>query len=619
MTHLFFVGIIVSLFCFPLIFDEYLFAVNSSFIDDSFSNANSDYPGITHVQSFQSDVDPPYIKITSPNHCSPSFVNGNVIVQGISSDSDKVKLVEAFAHPIPYDGEIYFEPATPIEPKDWSKWSISLNIPNDQPHRILVHAYDYSGNEEWDETVVNTERAKTNAQAIQDRSEPKIAFVEPTFTNAAYNLNSFYFFYSEYYFTPDDQEIFDDLDLLTGDIPLEYEIDYFQNISKHVKQTFPNSFVSIIGDEEIHDGAILGKDGDNLYDILIFLHNEYVTQQYYDNMLKFLNNGGSIILLTGNMFYAEIQFDEELCTATLVEGHDWVFDGNSAKPSMSERYLEENSKWFGSNYIVNALEDDVVFEQNPFNYTHFEENQITNPKAEILLDYEVRFAQPLPTQPDTNPFILGGILKDDPQIQYSDEGKTIATYELSSGNGKIIHMGLYSQRLDSNPDFLSYFEKIILPRALNQTLSIENEFNTPDAYWIFPGGEISDVKLDSESKTLSMKTNFNTQEEGSDLQDSYLTVVIPKKILDSHIENKMTDFIVKANGVIIPYEETSDDVERGLKIRITEDSEIEIIGTSAIPEFNFSITVLMLSIFLLLLLSRVISKTVSLNSIGLFR
>ncbi|MEJ2261758.1 MAG: hypothetical protein P8X83_08965, partial [Nitrosopumilaceae archaeon] len=306
-------------------------------------------------------------------------------------------------------------------------------------------------------TIVNTERSKTYPQGLVDQSEIKIAFVEPTFTNAAYNLDSFYFFYSKYYFTPVEQEITTDLDLLTGDIPLEYEIDYFQNIFNRVNQTLPNSFVAVIGDEEIHNGMIFEKEGNNLYDVLIFLHSEYVTQQYYNNMIDFLKNGGSVIFLNGNMFYAEILFDKELCTATLVEGHDWKFNGTSAKPSISERYLNENSEWFGSNYIVNSLEDDVIFENNPFGYSHFEENHVTNPQAEILLDYKVKFAQPLPPEPRENPFVLGGLLKEETPIQYSNDNKTVATYELISGNGKVIHTSLYSQRLDSNPVFLNFF------------------------------------------------------------------------------------------------------------------------------------------------------------------
>jgi hypothetical protein len=110
---------------------------------------------------------------------------------------------------------------------------------------------------------------------------------------------------------------------------------------------------------------------------------------------------------------------------------------------------------------------------------------------------------------------------------------------------------------------------------------------------MFPGGTISGVTLDSESKVLRMKASFTPDKEIG-LAESYLTVVIPKMVLDSHVDNKMNDFTITVNGVPVSYEGSSDDIERGVKIRITGDSEIEIIGTSAIPEFGLSMVVFLI-------------------------
>ena len=49
----------------------------------------------------------------------------------------------------------------------------------------------------------------------------------------------------------------------------------------------------------------------------------------------------------------------------------------------------ENRYFIGSNFIVNDIHDDVRFGNNPFNYTHFEENYVNNKNASILLDYHV--------------------------------------------------------------------------------------------------------------------------------------------------------------------------------------------------------------------------------------
>ena len=537
-------------------------------------------------QSFaKKDSVPPSVDITYPSFCSGIVATGIITVEGTASDSSGINRVEAYAHTFPQpDGEFPFQPAKPISPGNWSKWSIQLDIPDDKPYRILVRAIDNFGNENWDESLINTERTKMNLAAIEDKSDQsRVAFVEPTFTNGAYNEDSFYFFYSKYQKAPEGLPITTDLNLMTGDIPFETDISYFKPILDRVKQTLPNSVVSVIGDEEINDGFIFRKNGTNAYDVMVLLHNEYVTQTEYDNLKRFLDNGGTIILMTGNVFYAEIIYDKELCTVTLKKGHDWEFDGSFVKKGIGERFLEDNREWFGSNFVVNDMRDKVIFEKNPFHYKHFEENEVTNPRAVPLMDYEAKFPQ-IPIT-EKNPFVIGGLLKSQSEeIKYSDEGRKVATYELSSGTGKVIQMGIYSQNLAENPEFLNYFEKIILPRALSNTYQLEHEMGKSELFWTFPGGKVSEVSLDSESKTLKMKADL-VSNEGSQ-QESYLTIILPKMLIDSHLENKMINFVVMANGNVIPYEEASDDIERGLKIKISQDSDIEIIGTSAVPEFN---------------------------------
>lgn len=540
------------------------------------------------------DSTPPSVGITYPSYCSGAHATGTIIVNGTASDASGIQRVEAFAHTLPNNNEEFpFELAKPISPGDWSKWSIQLAIPDEQPYRILVRAFDNVGNQNWAESLINSERAKMSTAAVEDKSGlSRIAFVEPTFTNGAYNEDSFYFFYSKYQKAPIDQEITTDLNLMTGDIPFETDLTYFQPIVDLVKHSSPNSIVSNIGDEEINDGLIFRKDGTNAYNLLVLLHDEYVTQTEYDNLKKFLNNGGTIILLTGNVFYAEIRYDREACTVSLIKGHDWEFDGTSVRKSIGERFLNENTEWFGSNFIVNDMNDKVVFENNPFNYKHFEENYVTNPKAEILLDYKAKFPQ-IPDTVDKNPFVVGGLLKNQSkaEIAYSNEGKKLATYELPSGAGKVIQMGIYSQNLATNDEFLNYFEKIIIPRAIGNIYHLVDKEGEFDLFWNLPNGQLSDVTLDKESKTLSLKIHL--ENSSNSFRQENFTITLPKKLIDSVTSSKMSDFTVIVNGVNVLYTQTTDDVERGLTIPVTNDSEIKIVGTSVVPEFGQSEFVIM--------------------------
>jgi hypothetical protein len=51
-----------------------------------------------------------------------------------------------------------------------------------------------------------------------------------------------------------------------------------------------------------------------------------------------------MILLEGNVFYAEMRYDREEERIMLVKGHRWAFDGNSARRSVEERWEKETSQ-----------------------------------------------------------------------------------------------------------------------------------------------------------------------------------------------------------------------------------------------------------------------------------
>src|ERR1051325_10297456 len=98
--------------------------------------------------------------------------------------------------------------------------------------------------------------------------------------------------------------------------------------------------------------SIFTKNGkNNVYHILILGHQEYVTQQEYNNLKKFVVNGGTLIILDGNVFFAQVKYDKHTQTVALVKGHWWAFNGKSAWKSVGERWKQETSQWIGSNYL----------------------------------------------------------------------------------------------------------------------------------------------------------------------------------------------------------------------------------------------------------------------------
>lgn len=94
-----------------------------------------------------------------------------------------------------------------------------------------------------------------------------------------------------------------------------------------------------------------------------------------------------MILLDSNTFYAEVDYDNMNNQINLVKGHYWAFDGQKAWRDIKERWAQETTEWVGSNFGCSSCT--VTFHNNPFSYTHHEENYVTNPNVRILIDYEL--------------------------------------------------------------------------------------------------------------------------------------------------------------------------------------------------------------------------------------
>jgi hypothetical protein len=272
----------------------------------------------------------------------------------------------------------------------------------------------------------------------------KIAVVMPTFTAAAYH-NAFYTFYKKYNYATRGLNITTDLNLLSSKVTNEpsssasgFAMLYLLGNLKWIR---PDSIVAILTDQDVDAGSIFQRNGSDAYDVVILGHQEYVTQKEYDNFKKFVGDGGTMIILDGNVFYAEVKYDRNTGNITLVKGHSWAFNGISSWRSVNERWKNETAEWVGSNYISNIAK----FANNPFNYLPHEEQYVTNPNDIILLNYNA-------TMPPSNLTDKGSVV--------------IATYELNYLKGRVIALGLYSDDIMTNGSFDRYFDNLVLQYAV---------------------------------------------------------------------------------------------------------------------------------------------------------
>jgi hypothetical protein len=431
------------------------------------------------------DKSAPVIKITDPSPQS-TLPYSTVLVNGtVYDDENGIQIVEAFAHKYPFNDVFEFKKTDIIPDNNMqfndngadgaSRWSISLPVDSPGIYRVLVHAKDSAENENWTETRFNVPFILDSSSSSS--SIKKIAVVVPTFTEAAYTPNAFYTFYNKYHSTPPGQNVTKDLDWLTAHLLFTFigpytnaNIENFSmvnhppdpddvsilTLAEHLRKTRPDSLVSIIRDEDIHNGYIFDPRGivadaaasndankngknNNIYDTLILFHDEYASQEMYDNYRRFVNNGGTIVFLDANVFIAEVDYNKENRTISLVKGHEWEFiNGTLARKSVLERWFKENKEWIGSNFLVSDITGNITFANNPFNYTHFEENYVNNPHVKILIDY-------------------GAVLPKNSVYA----GFTVASYLLEYGKGNIVMIGLYGQHLILNQQFLKFIDQLL--------------------------------------------------------------------------------------------------------------------------------------------------------------
>lgn len=286
----------------------------------------------------------------------------------------------------------------------------------------------------------------------------RIALIEPTFTAAAYN-NSFYAFYQKYSDTPANVNITRDLNLLSTTVttnptitptPKVHSAFAMLSLLKNLKLISPQSNITVLTDVDVNNGLIFKRVDSgrvdpytNAYDLIILGHQEYVTQKEYDNLKKFVSNGGTMMLLDGNVFYAQVRFDRTADTITLVKGHGWAYNGKSAWKSVNERWTKETSEWVGSNYLCYSC--NISFANDPWEYQHHEEQYVTNSNDKILMNY--------------NASLLHNSLRP-----------VIATYELNYQKGRVISLGIYSDDVITNQKFERYFDNLLLQYSSQQKL-----------------------------------------------------------------------------------------------------------------------------------------------------
>lgn len=170
-------------------------------------------------------------------------------------------------------------------------------------------------------------------------------------------------------------------------------------------------------------------------------------------------------------------------------------------------------------------------------------------------------------------------------IRYGTDGKAVTKFDFSPSTGQ-------SNGGDSS--------------TINENMEVDAGNETFDVMYSITGGTVNDMTLDWRDFTLVVDVNV-TDKAGS------ITMDLPRKYIGAEVQRGGAtvdeSFIILIDGVQTDYSEGTAASAETRKVSVDlleDDSEIRIIGTYAVPEFEHIIIILMLAgiMLVLVMLSR---------------
>lgn len=201
------------------------------------------------------------------------------------------------------------------------------------------------------------------------------------------------------------------------------------------------------------------------------------------------------------------------------------------------------------------------------------------------------------------------------QVQQDEEDIIISQYQ----NGTISELEFEQKLTDLGYDQQMIRQAKALIGKLEHQQGIQTPLKEPikiqgtdyELTYLISGGIINQVTPDTEAQSLIVQIES--------ISNGTLSINLPRKVIDAKFGQNDDDFFVLVDGVETSFEETKTNTARTLTIDYPKGTEeIEIIGTSVVPEFGI-IPLLILSISVLLLVMISNSKIQSFFKIYSYR
>jgi hypothetical protein len=296
------------------------------------------------------------------------------------------------------------------------------------------------------------------ASLVEGTNNPKIAVVKPIFTQTAYS-SAFYDFYTRY---SSSTEPFINTDLEKLNVTVKDGWKWSAGLANFLHSIKANyaglSFgqsVMLIDEVDVTLGALFDED-QRVYDVVILGFTEYVTHEEYYYYKRFVETGGTLIIMDACNFLAEVKYHPPSSPGgvgylSLVKGHGWEFNGSHAWKSVYHRWPEENRNWVGSNFWKYWTGSHYDFFQANTSHpvsVHIRNNYEQNVNSR----YDGHEENKLENLTDTQ--IIGYWHFIDPTEAPEDP---VAAYQHKYGDGNVFHTGILASDVINEEEFLQAF------------------------------------------------------------------------------------------------------------------------------------------------------------------
>ncbi|MFW9966362.1 MAG: hypothetical protein ACFFEA_04345 [Candidatus Thorarchaeota archaeon] len=293
---------------------------------------------------------------------------------------------------------------------------------------------------------------------IAGNDNPRIAVVKPIFTDTAYS-SAFYVFYG-LYASSTEPFITTDLDLFNVTVKDGWGWSKrFANFLNSLKASLAGlsigQNVALIDEIDVTTGALFDEDR-RVYDVVILGFTEYVTLEEYYYYKRFVETGGTLIIMDACNFLAEVKYHPptspgEVGYLSLVKGHGWEFNGTHAWKSAYHRWPEENRNWVGGNYWKwwSGIHYDFFLANTSHPISTYIRNNYEQNVTTIYRAHEENRLENL-----TETQIIGYWNFIDPNEAPEDP---VAAYQHKYGSGSVFHTGIMASDVIDVEEFLQAF------------------------------------------------------------------------------------------------------------------------------------------------------------------